>query len=178
MAGPPRPRRRWWAGAALPAAVAALFFLRSLRAGFTFDDRVAVQENQDVIDPKRPWSALLKDDFWGSPARLDTSNKSFRCAALAPLAPLRCAACELARAGAAARARAHVAAGCAAARANALTLSALRRPFTIAVYRLVRVLFAVPGTPLSPRPFHALNVVLHAGARAPEARWRAGTALR
>jgi hypothetical protein len=119
MAGPPRPRRRWWAGAALPAAVAALFFLRSLRAGFTFDDRVAVQENQDVIDPKRPWSALLKDDFWGSPARLDTSNKSFRRAALATLPLLRCcAACELARAGAAARARAHAAAGSVATRAQ------------------------------------------------------------
>ena len=73
------PRRRWWWGAALPAAVAAAIFLRTLRAGFTFDDRAAVQENLDVIDPARPWQRLLRADFWGAPVHLTTSNKSYRC---------------------------------------------------------------------------------------------------
>jgi tetratricopeptide (TPR) repeat protein len=36
------------------------------------------------------------------------------------------------------------------------------RPLTIAFYRLVRRASAVPGTPLSPRPYHAANVALHA----------------
>ena len=73
------PLRRWWWGAALPAAVAAAIFLRTLRAGFTFDDRAAVQENLDVIDPARAWQRLLRADFWGAPVHLTTSNKSYRC---------------------------------------------------------------------------------------------------
>jgi hypothetical protein len=31
----------------------------------------------------------------------------------------------------------------------------------------VRTLFAAPGAPLSPAPFHGLNVLLHAGTHAP-----------
>jgi hypothetical protein len=38
------------------------------------------------------------------------------------------------------------------------------RPFTIALYRVVRVLSTPPGGKLSAAPFHALNVALHAGA--------------
>ena len=72
------PPRRWWHGAALPALLAALLFVRTLRADFTFDDRVAVKENMDVIDARRPWSRMLRNDFWGSPAHFDTSNKSYR----------------------------------------------------------------------------------------------------
>lgn len=75
---PPRPHRRWWAGAALPALLAAAVFVRTLRAGFTFDDRVAVQENLDVIDAARPWTRMLRHDFWGAPVHFTTSNKSYR----------------------------------------------------------------------------------------------------
>ena len=73
-----RARRRWWWGATLPALVALALFARSLRSGFTFDDRAAVQENPDVVDASRPWAQLLVSDFWGGRAKLATSNKSYR----------------------------------------------------------------------------------------------------
>ena len=138
------PRRRWW-GAALPAAVAAAIFLRTLRAGFTFDDRAAVQENLDVIDPFRSWQRLLRADFWGAPVHLTTSNKSYRCGRARA-----CHAKQLAR-PAAPHARRTEACG--------------HRPLTIAVFRLVRAASTPRGAAVRAAPFHALNVALHAGAR-------------
>jgi hypothetical protein len=55
--------------------------------------------------------------------------------------------------------------------------AARRRPFTIAVYRAVRALATTPGAKLPAAPFHALNVVLHAGAPPPAALRRAALAL-
>ena len=69
---------RWWHGAWLPCALAVLVFAQSLGGEFTFDDRAAVQGNSDVTNPAKPWAALFRDDFWGSPAHLSTSNKSYR----------------------------------------------------------------------------------------------------
>ena len=72
---PPRP---WWAGAWLAVLAAACVYLPSLTGGFTFDDRAAVVGNSDVFNPAKPWAALWRNDFWGSPAHLSTSNKSYR----------------------------------------------------------------------------------------------------
>ena len=145
---PPAPRaalrRRWWWGAALPAAVAAAIFLRTLRAGFTFDDRAAVQENLDVIDPARAWQRLLRADFWGAPVHLTTSNKSYRC---------------VARVQPSAKERSRLATPHAR-RAEACR----RRPLTTAMFRLVRAASTPRGAAVRAAPFHALNVALHAGA--------------
>lgn len=103
--------------ALLPVLLAVALHLRTLRFGYTFDDRAAVRDNADVTDLSRPWSALLASDFWGQPSANAMSNKSYR-------------------------------------------------PLTIGVYRAVRALFGgdFPASHLSPAPFHALNVLLHAGA--------------
>jgi len=62
---------------ALPALLAVVLHLRTLRSGFTFDDRAAVRDNLDVFGQDR-WSALLTHDFWGSPVRSELSHKSWR----------------------------------------------------------------------------------------------------
>jgi hypothetical protein len=78
QAPPPPPRAAWWHGAALPALLAVLLFLRALPGGYTFDDRAAVRDNPDVVVPGRPYAHLLAADFWGAPARSALSNKSYR----------------------------------------------------------------------------------------------------
>jgi hypothetical protein len=71
-------RAVWWEGARVPVVVACLIYSASLVGQFTFDDRAAVQGNSDVTNPEKPWAALWRNDFWGSPAHLSTSNKSYR----------------------------------------------------------------------------------------------------
>ncbi|KAL4459052.1 hypothetical protein ABPG75_013917 [Micractinium tetrahymenae] len=64
--------------AAVSAAVAAVAFLNTLPAQFTFDDSFAVLYNGDVTDHNKPLRALLHNDFWGQDLRSPMSHKSYR----------------------------------------------------------------------------------------------------
>lgn len=72
-----------WHGSWLPVLLSVVLYARSLRGGFTFDDKAAVQSNRDVVDAGSPWLRILRSDFWGTLAHIETSNKSYRCEELA-----------------------------------------------------------------------------------------------
>jgi hypothetical protein len=70
------PPRVWLC--ALAAAVAGVaVFVNSLHGKFVMDDAVAVVGNQD-LRPETPLSALMLNDFWGTPLETEKSHKSFR----------------------------------------------------------------------------------------------------
>jgi hypothetical protein len=56
--------------AAVVVAAAALPYLNTLNAGFTYDDKVAVMSNADVINHGIPLADLFVHDFWGNAMRI------------------------------------------------------------------------------------------------------------
>src|SRR5262245_10371707 len=64
------PRRAWTA--LLPAIVALLVFLPTLRYGFVWDDVSLIRENRYLADPSETWRNLTGDFFRrsGNPERI------------------------------------------------------------------------------------------------------------
>eukprot|EP01063_Lacrimia_lanifica_P018055 TRINITY_DN25017_c0_g1_i1.p1 TRINITY_DN25017_c0_g1~~TRINITY_DN25017_c0_g1_i1.p1 ORF type:complete len:673 (+),score=203.08 TRINITY_DN25017_c0_g1_i1:60-2078(+) len=61
------------------AAVGALLYVNTLKAGFLLDDTVAIRANPDVVTPDRTTlQDVWADDFWGTPLNDSKSHKSFR----------------------------------------------------------------------------------------------------
>ena len=81
----------WWQRAAVPVLLALALHARSLRSGFSFDDRAAVKDNPDVADAARPLRFLLQDDFWGAPVAGELSHKSWRPATVGAWRAIRAA---------------------------------------------------------------------------------------
>lgn len=48
-----------------------------MQGSFVFDDGEAVVNNPDVSG-LGPWIDILKDDFWGTPLKKESSHLSFR----------------------------------------------------------------------------------------------------
>jgi len=63
--------------ASLLALLALYAFHNSMAGDFTFDDRYAILENQDM-KPTANWSGILQHDFWGQSLASNSSHKSFR----------------------------------------------------------------------------------------------------
>lgn len=59
------------------ALLSLLLYTNTLDCKLTFDDRVAIVENQD-LRPKSSWTVLLWHDFWGDDIHHPNSHKSFR----------------------------------------------------------------------------------------------------
>eukprot|EP00755_Sulcionema_specki_P037206 Sspe_Gene.22817::Locus_8759_Transcript_1_2_Confidence_0.667_Length_2101::g.22817::m.22817 len=59
------------------AVVAVLPFSNSLFGDLVLDDHRAIRDNKD-LRPDAPWSALLDNDFWGTPIASNASHKSWR----------------------------------------------------------------------------------------------------
>ena len=59
------------------AATSVAIYLNTLDCGFCFDDRSAIEENQD-LRPISPWTNLIWNDFWGTPMDIEGSHKSYR----------------------------------------------------------------------------------------------------
>ena len=141
-------------GAAACGAAAAGCYLNARSAEFAFDDHFAITYSGDVTDPNKPLAAIWRNDFWGQDIRGEGSHKSWRCARLVVV---------LLRSSRRLRARVRVSRWLAPLRVRDAALRARHRPLTVLTFRLNRVLSADPSK-VTPRPFHATNVVLHAGA--------------
>lgn len=135
------PHLIWWRGTSVPVLVACLLFAQSLSGDFTFDDRAAVKENRDVVQPGAPWRQLLGDDFWGGRVDLELSNKSYRRAA-------SYAAFKIVQQN------------------GATQPPHNSRPVTVALFRLLRELVKPEGGVPPAWPYRLANLVLHAGERA------------
>ena len=59
------------------AAVGFLIFCNTLDLEFSFDDKKAIENNQDLL-PNVSWLNLLQNDFWGTPMGNKESHKSYR----------------------------------------------------------------------------------------------------
>jgi len=63
--------------ALLCAVVGGLLYSNTLQNGFVFDDRKAILENIDVVQPFN-FERLFNNDFWGMPVATSSSHKSYR----------------------------------------------------------------------------------------------------
>ena len=59
------------------AIVAILIYSNTVDLQFTFDDKHAIRDNQDVTN-LNSWLDIVKDDFWGAPLQHKLSCKSYR----------------------------------------------------------------------------------------------------
>ena len=59
------------------ALFALMLHVNTLSAGFTYDDRRAILENEDVRN-NTPWAPLLTNDYWGRSMGDERSHKSYR----------------------------------------------------------------------------------------------------
>ena len=59
------------------AIIAIVLYSNTLDCGLCFDDVSAITNNED-LRPNTPWSALLFNDFWGTPMNQEGSHKSYR----------------------------------------------------------------------------------------------------
>ena len=59
------------------AAVGFLIFCNTLDLEFSFDDKKAIKNNQDLL-PNVSWLNLLQNDFCGTPISDEKSHKSYR----------------------------------------------------------------------------------------------------
>jgi hypothetical protein len=68
------------AAACIAAAVAVLTYSNSLDCGFVFDDHLAIETNDDVTTPpsEYDWRLLWRRDFWGKDLTKFDSHKSWR----------------------------------------------------------------------------------------------------
>lgn len=57
--------------------LATLLYLNTLNGDMVFDDRAAIEENND-LRPTSKWSNLLWHDFWGDDLSHMKSHKSYR----------------------------------------------------------------------------------------------------
>ena len=142
-------------GAAACGAAAAGCYLNALSAEFAFDDHFAITYSGDVTDANKPLAAIWRNDFWGQDIRGEGSHKSWRCACFSS-----CCCCAASRR---LRACVRVSRWLTRTRVPDAALRARHRPLTVLTFRLNRVLSADPSK-VTPRPFHATNVALHAGA--------------
>ncbi|XP_017472263.1 PREDICTED: transmembrane and TPR repeat-containing protein CG5038 isoform X1 [Rhagoletis zephyria] len=53
-------------------------YYHALNGSFVFDDTVAIVKNADVSTRHTNWTALLRNDFWGTPLVSVDSHKSYR----------------------------------------------------------------------------------------------------
>ncbi|CAD6993214.1 transmembrane and TPR repeat-containing protein CG5038 [Ceratitis capitata] len=53
-------------------------YSHALNGSFVFDDQVAIVKNLDVITTSTNWTALFRNDFWGTPLLSVESHKSYR----------------------------------------------------------------------------------------------------
>ena len=58
------------------ATVGFLMFCNTLDLGFSFDDKNAIENNQDLL-PNAPWLNLLQNDYWGTPMSSPNSHKLY-----------------------------------------------------------------------------------------------------
>ena len=73
-----------WVQAAAAAAVGICGCTGSIYAGFLYDDRALVVENDD-LRPAAGWSQLLSNDYWGTPLDDPRSHTSWRPVTVASL---------------------------------------------------------------------------------------------
>ena len=59
------------------AAVGFLVFCNTLDLEFSFDDKKAIESNQDLL-PNASWFNLLQNDFWGTPMSDKKTHKLYR----------------------------------------------------------------------------------------------------
>ncbi|XP_054731217.1 protein O-mannosyl-transferase TMTC4 [Anastrepha obliqua] len=53
-------------------------YYHALNGSFVFDDNVAIVKNTDVTTRPTNWTAIFKNDFWGTPLLSADSHKSYR----------------------------------------------------------------------------------------------------